>query len=89
MTVVGHDHVYDFADASGFVRCSVYVVDWDWLQKLLGRELAVGYEVSVYKVSRCTGVYHSFRRSLFYGIGCLHMDREHNAFGVHFEGADY
>ena len=89
MSVVGHDHVYDFVNAAGFVKCSVYVVDWDGLRKLSGREFAIGYEVPIYKISCCTGVYHSFRRSFLYGIGCFHMDREHNAFGVHFEGTDY
>jgi len=31
MLFVGHDHVDDFADASGFVKRSVYIVNWDRL----------------------------------------------------------
>ena len=89
MSVVGHEHVYDFVDTSGFVKCSVYVVDRDRFRKLPSRELAVGYEVSVYKISGCAGVYHSFRRSFLYGVGRFHMDRDHNALRVYLEGADY
>ena len=31
MSLVGHDHIDDFADASGLVKCSVHIVDQDWL----------------------------------------------------------
>ena len=89
MSVVGHDYVYDFADASGFVKCSIYVVDRNGFRKLPGRELALGYEVSIYEVPRRAGVYHRFHGGFFYGIGCFHMDWEHDAFGVHFKGVDY
>jgi len=31
MSFVGHDHVDNFADASGLIKCSVHVVNWDRL----------------------------------------------------------
>ena len=36
MLVVGHDHVDDFADAPGLVKCSVHIVNWDQLGQLAG-----------------------------------------------------
>jgi len=36
MSVVGHDHVDDFADAPGLIKCSVHVVNQDRLGQLAG-----------------------------------------------------
>jgi len=32
MSFIGHDHIDNFADASGLVKHSVHVVNWDWLE---------------------------------------------------------
>jgi len=42
MSVVGHDHVDDFADAPGLIKCSVHVVNWDRLGQLVGQKFRLG-----------------------------------------------
>ena len=89
VSVVGHKHIHDFVDASGFVRCSVYIEDGDGFRKLSSRELACGYEVAVYEFACRTRVDHGLCRRLFQSVCGFQMDWDHNAFGVHYKGADH
>ena len=56
VSVIGHDHVDDFADAPGLVKCSVHVVNRDWLGQLAGRKFRSGDEVLVDEISGGTGI---------------------------------
>jgi len=51
MSVVGHDHIDNFMDAPGLIKCSVHIVDQDRLGQLAGRKLRSGDEVLVDEVS--------------------------------------
>jgi hypothetical protein len=60
VSIVGHDHVNNFTDASGLVKSSVYIVNWNWLGKPVGWEFGMADKVLVNKVSGCTSVHHGF-----------------------------
>jgi len=38
MSVIGHDHVDNFADASGLIERSIHIVNRDWLGQLAGQK---------------------------------------------------
>jgi len=69
--VVGHDHVNDFADAPGLVKCSVHIVNQDQLEQLAGRKFRLGDKVLVNEISGGTGINHGFRGCFFHGVRCL------------------
>ena len=71
MSVVGHDHVDNFADASGLIKCSVHVVNWDRLEQLAGRKFHSGDEVLVDEISGGTSIDHGFRGRFFHSVRCL------------------
>jgi len=66
VSVVGHDHVDDFADASGLVKCSIHVVNWDQLGQLAGRKLCSGDEVLVDEVSSGASIDHGLCGCFFF-----------------------
>jgi len=68
MSVVGHDHVDDFADAPGLIKCSVHVINQDWLGQLVGRKFRSGDEVLVNKISSGTGIDHGFCGCFFHSV---------------------
>jgi len=71
MSVVGHDHVDDFADAPGLIKCSVHVVNRDRLGQLAGRKFRSGDEVLVNEISGGTGINHGFHGCFFHSVHCL------------------
>jgi len=71
MSVVGHDHVNDFADAPGLIKCSVHIVNQDWLGQLVGQKFCLGDKVLVNKVSGGTSIDHGFHGHLFDSVRCL------------------
>jgi len=68
VSVVGHDHVDDFADAPGLVKRSVHVVNWDRLGQLAGRKFRSGDEVLVDEVSGGASIDHGLRGCFFHGV---------------------
>jgi len=68
MSVVGHDHVDNFADASGFIEHSVHIVNWDWLGQLAGRKFHLGDEVLVDEISGGTSINHGFHGCFFHSV---------------------
>jgi len=80
MSVIGHDHVDDFADAPSLIKHSVHVVNWDRLGQLANWKFRSGDEVLVNEISGGTGINHGFHGCLFHSVCRLEMDREHNAF---------
>jgi len=88
MSVVGHDHVNDFADAPGIIKCSIHVANWDWLGQLAGWKFHSGDEILVNEISSGTGIDHGFHGCFFHSVCHLQMDREHNAFRIQLEGMD-
>jgi len=68
VSVVGHDHVDDFADAPGLVKCSVHVVNRDRLGQLVGLKFHLGDEVLVDEVSGGTSIDHGLCGCFFHGV---------------------
>jgi len=68
MSVIGHDHVDDFADASGLIECSVHIVNRDRLGQLVGRKFRSGDEVLVDEISGGTSIDHGFRGRFFHSV---------------------
>jgi len=68
MLVVGHDHVNDFADASGLIKCSIHVVNWDRLGQLVGQKFRSGDEVLVDEIPGGTSIDHGFRGHFFHSV---------------------
>jgi len=68
MSVVGHDHVDDFADASGLIEHSVHIVNRDRLGQLAGRKVRLGDKVLVDEISSGTSIDHGFRGHLFHSV---------------------
>jgi len=66
--VVGHDHVDDFADAPGLVKCSVHIVNRDRLGQLAGRKFRLGDEVLVDEVSGGASIDHGLHGCFFHGV---------------------
>jgi len=71
MSVVGHDHVDDFADAPGLIKCSVHIVNRDRLGQLAGQKFCSGDKVLVSEISGGTGINHGFRGCFFHSVRCL------------------
>jgi len=68
VSVVGHNHVDDFADAPGLVKCSVHVVNQDQLGQLAGWKFRSGDEVLVNEISGGTSINHGFHGCFFHGV---------------------
>jgi len=69
VSVVGHDHVDDFADASGLIKCSVHVVlNRDRLGQPAGQKFCSGDEVLVDEISGGTSIDHGFRGRFFHSV---------------------
>jgi len=68
MSVVGHDHVNDFADAPGLVKCSIHIVNRDWLGQLAGRKFRSGDEVLVNEISGGASIDHGLRGRFFHSV---------------------
>ena len=68
MSVVGPDHVDDFADASGLVKCSVHIVNRDRLGQLAGWKFCSGDEVLVDEISSGTSIDHGFHGHFFHSV---------------------
>ena len=68
MSVIGHDHVDDFADASGLIKCSIHIVNRDQLGQLAGRKFRLGDEVLVDEISGGTSIDHGFRGRFFHSV---------------------
>jgi len=68
MSVVGHDHVDDFADASGLIKCSVHVVNRDWLGQLAGQKFCSADKVLVDEISGGTSIDHGFCGCFFHSV---------------------
>jgi len=68
VSVVGHDHVDDFADAPGLIKHSIHVVNWDRLGQLAGQKFHSGDEVLVDEVSGGAGIDHGLRGCFFHGV---------------------
>ena len=45
--VVGHNYINNFMDTSGFIKGSVYIVDWDWLRQFLGQQFGLDEKILV------------------------------------------
>jgi len=73
MSVIGHDHVDDFADAPSLIKHSVHIVNWDWLGQLAGRKFRSGDEVLVNEISGGTSINHGFCGCFFHSVRCLVM----------------
>jgi len=86
--VVGHDHVNDFADAPGLVKCSVHVVNRDRLGQLAGQKFRSGDEVLVDEVSGGAGIDHGLHGCFFHGVRHFQVDQEHDALRIQLERAD-
>jgi len=71
MSVVGHNHVDDFADASGLIKCSVHIVNRDRLGQLAGQKFCSGDEVLVNEIFGGTSIDHGFRGRFFHSVRCL------------------
>jgi len=68
MSVVGHDHVDNFADAPSLIKRSVHVVNRDRLGQLAGRKFRSGDEVLVNEISSGTGINHGFHGCFFHSV---------------------
>jgi len=68
MSVIGHDHVDDFADASGLIECSVHIVNRDRLGQLVGWKFRSDDEVLVDEISGGTSINHGFRGRFFHSV---------------------
>jgi len=68
MSVVGHDHVDDFADAPGLIKHSIHVVNRDQLGQLAGWKFRSGDKVLVDEISSGTGIDHGFRGRFFHSV---------------------
>jgi len=68
VSVIGYDHVNDFADAPSLVKCSIHIVNRDWLGQLAGWKFRSGDEVLVNEISGGTGINHGFRGCFFHGV---------------------
>jgi len=68
VSVIGHDHVDNFADAPSLIKCSIHVVNRDWLGQLAGRKFRSGNEVLVDEISGGTGINHGFCGCFFHGV---------------------
>jgi len=68
MSVVGHDHVDDFADASSLIKCSVHIVNRDRLGQLAGQKFRSGDEVLVDEISGGTSIDHGFHGRFFHSV---------------------
>ena len=68
MSLVGHDHVDNFMDASGFVEHSIHVVNWDRLGQFAGRKFFSGDEVLVNEISGSAGIDHGLRGCFFHSV---------------------
>jgi len=68
MSVIGYDHVDDFADASGLIERSVHIVNRDQLGQLAGRKLRSGDEVLVNEISGGTSIDHGFCGCFFHSV---------------------
>jgi len=71
VSVVGHDHVDDFADAPSLIKSSVHVVNRDQLGQLAGRKFCSGDKVLVNEISDSTGINHGFRGCFLHSVHCL------------------
>jgi len=88
MLVVGHDHIDSFTDTPSLMKCSIHIVNQNWLGQLVGQKFRSGDKVLVNKISGSTSINHGFRGCFFHCVCCLQMDQEHNAFHVQFERTD-
>ena len=68
VSVVGHDHVDDFADAPSLIKRSVHVVNRDQLGQLAGQKFCLGDEVLVDEVSCGASINHGLRGCFFRGV---------------------
>ena len=68
VSFIGHDHVDDFADASGLVKRSVHVVNRDRLGQFAGRKFFSGDEVLVDEVSGSAGIDHGLCGCFFHSV---------------------
>jgi len=73
MSVVGHDHVDDFTDASGLIKGSVHILNQDRLGQLAGRKFCSGDEVLVNEISGGTGINHGFHGCCFHSVCHLRL----------------
>ena len=71
MSVVGHDHINDFTDASGLIKCSVHIVNQDWLGQLAGWKFHLRDKVLVNKISGSSSFDHGFCGCFFHSVCCL------------------
>ncbi len=85
MATVGHDHVYNLMDAPSFIQGPIDVIDWDWLQQFMSRQLGVSNKVLIDEVTRSTSVDHSFGQSFLHHVHSLQVDQEHDAVWARFE----
>ena len=85
MSVIGHDHVYNFADASGLVFSPIYIVHQNWLGELMGRKFCLGDEVLINKVICGASVNHSFDSSFLHCICGFEMNRDHDTVWAFFQ----
>jgi len=78
VAVVGHDHVNYFVDASSFIQRSIYVVNRDRLGQLSRWQFGLVDKILIDEVSSHASVNHHFSGSLFHGVCCLKVDRDHD-----------
>jgi len=57
VSVIDHDYVNDFTDAPSLIKCSVHIVNWNWLGQLVGQKFNSGDEVLVNEISSGTSMF--------------------------------
>jgi hypothetical protein len=68
VSIVTHNCINDFINASSFIGGSIHIVDWNQLGKLAGQQPCPVNKVLVNEVSSGTSVNHSFGSSLLHGV---------------------
>ena len=89
MSAVGHENINDFVNASGFIGCSIYIIDWDGFGELADWKLGSGDKISIDEVPSRTSINHGFCGGFFHSVHHLQMNQEHDTAQTLFKRVDH